>query len=103
MLETAQFLLILTAEAEHLVNVTIYLPPTSLGNFEKQLTDAICSDNFNESAKAWNAERTHIVQEVLESHLIPAAVKWTREYLREEVEDNLALKCSEELRSVSVF
>lgn len=98
MLETAQFLHILAAEADHLVTVSIYLPPAAFGNFEKQLTDAICSDNFNESAKTWNAERTRVVQEVLEQHLIPVAVKWTREYLREEVEDNLAHKCGEELR-----
>jgi len=72
-----------------------------LSNFEKQLTDAICSDNFTESAKEWNAERTRVVREVLEQHLIPAAVKWTRETLREEVEDTLAMKAAEQLRSVS--
>lgn len=100
MLESPQFLLILTAEAEHLVNVSIYLPPAAFGNFEKQLFDAICSDNFNESAKTWNAERTRIVQEVLELHLVPLAIKWTREYLRSEIEDNLARLCGENLRKV---
>ncbi|TFK29990.1 transcription elongation factor SPT6 [Coprinopsis marcescibilis] len=98
MMDSSQFLLILAAEAELLVNVSMFLPPHTLATFEKRISDAICSDSFSESAKAWNAERNRVVQEVLEQHLIPVGIKWTREWLREEVEDCLALKCGTQLR-----
>ncbi|KAF8964059.1 transcription elongation factor SPT6 [Flammula alnicola] len=99
MLDTAQFLHILAAESEHLITVSVFIPPEVKSTFERKLLDAFSSDNFSESAKAWNAERSRVVQEVIEQHLIPAGIKWTREYVREEVEDVLAVKCSDQLRS----
>lgn len=101
MLKSAQFLHILAAEAQHLVTVTVYILPDVKSDFERRLLDAFSSDNFSESAKAWNAERSLVVQEVIDQHLIPAGTKWTREYVREDAEDFLAHKCSETLRSVS--
>jgi transcription elongation factor SPT6 len=101
MLETPQFLHILAAEAEHLVTISVFIPSQVKANFERKLLDAFSSDSFTESAKAWNTERSRVVQEVLEQHLIPAGVKWTREYIREGVEDYLAAKCSDQLHSVS--
>jgi len=102
MLESAQFLHILAAEAQHLVTVSISIPPEAKSAFERKLLDAFSSDSFSEAAKSWNAERAQVVHEVLETQLIPAGVKWAREFLREEVEDHLAGRCSEQLRSVSV-
>lgn len=101
MLDSAQFLLILAAEAEHLVNVSISIPNPAISSFERRLNEAFASDNFSDSAKAWNVERSRVVQEVMELHLIPAGIKWTREYLREEVEDHIAAQCSIRLRAVS--
>ncbi|KAF5373643.1 hypothetical protein D9758_000608 [Tetrapyrgos nigripes] len=98
MLDTAQFLQIIRAEQELLVTVHIALPNDSKASFESRLYDALSSTSFSESAKAWNEERTRVVQEVLDQHLIPAAIKWTREYIREEVEDNLANHCGDLLR-----
>jgi transcription elongation factor SPT6 len=99
MMQSAQFLHILKAESEHLVTVNVFLPPEVRATFERKLVDAASSDNFTESATAWNNERSRVVQEVMEQHLIPAGIKWTREYIRDEVEDFLAIKCSEKLRS----
>lgn len=93
MLQSPQFLLILQAEAEHLVTVTISIPAAVKAEFERRLSDAFSSDNFSDSAKAWNAERLLVVHETLQQHLIPAGIKWTREYVREEVEDLLAFQC----------
>lgn len=101
LLETPQFLHILAAEAEHLVTISVFVPLEAKADFERKLLDAFSSDSFTESAKAWNAERSRVVQEVLDQHLIPAGVKWAREYIREEVEDYLAAKCSDQLHSVS--
>ena len=101
MLDSSQYLQILTAETEHLVTVSIFLPPAVRDTFEKGLTDAISSDDFrNIASRDWNMERSRVVSQVLEQHLVPVATKWTREYLREEVEDYLAYRCGEELRRV---
>ena len=41
-----------------------------------------------------------ISEETLEQHLVPVAVKWTREWIREEAEDYLARECAYTLREV---
>ncbi|KAH9951462.1 transcription elongation factor Spt6 [Amylocystis lapponica] len=98
MLQTAQFLNILAAESEHLVTVTVSLPPEAKSAFERRLNDAFASDSFSDTAKAWNEERSRVVQETLEQHLMPIGVKWTREWIREEAEDYLAEQCARTLR-----
>ena len=101
MLNSGQFLHILAAENEHLVTISIFIPQEVRSSFERKLLDAFSSDSFSDAAKAWNAERSLVVEEVIEQHLIPAGIKWTREFIREEVEDYLAERCSDRLRSVS--
>ncbi|KAG7092573.1 hypothetical protein E1B28_008921 [Marasmius oreades] len=98
MLESSQFLYILRAEQQHLVNVSVTLPSDAKSAFELRLNEAFASSSFSETAKAWNEERSRIVQEALEQHLLPAAVKWTREYIRETAEDFLATICSDRLK-----
>ena len=98
---TSQFLHILEAERENLVTVSLTIPPDAKLDLERKLTDAFSSDNFSEAAKAWNAERSLVIQETLEQHLIPAGVKWLREVLRDEVEDLVAKECGKRLRTVS--
>jgi len=100
MLESSQFLHILAAEAEHLANVIINLPTQAVNDFERRLNDAFASDSFSDAARAWNAERLRVVQDVIQQHLIPMGTKWTREYLREEAEDYLASRCASHLREV---
>ncbi|KIJ69294.1 hypothetical protein HYDPIDRAFT_172723 [Hydnomerulius pinastri MD-312] len=98
MLDSAQFLHILAAEAELLVNVSLFLTNEAKAKFERQLNDAFASDSYSDIAKSWNEERSRVVQEVLDHHLIPVGIKWTREWLREEVEDALAIHCGNKLR-----
>ena len=100
MLQSTQFLNILAAEAEHLVTVSIFLPKDVSQEIIHRLTEAFASDNFSDAAKAWNDERALIVQEVVEKQLLPLGVKWTKEYVREEVEDYLANRCAESLTYV---
>ncbi|EMD38273.1 hypothetical protein CERSUDRAFT_113442 [Gelatoporia subvermispora B] len=95
---SAQFLHILAAESEHLMTVSITLPAEVKAAFERRLNDAFASDSFSDTARAWNEERSRVVQETLEQHLIPIAIKWTREWLREEAEDYLAEQCAQSLR-----
>jgi transcription elongation factor SPT6 len=100
MLESVQFLHILGAESAHLITVSIYVPAEDKSMFEHKLNAAFTSDSFSDTAKAWNEERSLIVQETLDQHLIPIGVKWTREWLREEIEDYLATRCGQQLRAV---
>ena len=102
LLHTAQFLHILQAESQHLVTVTISLPADAKATFERGLNDAFASDSFSDNARAWNEERSRVVQEALEQHLIPIGIKWAREWIREEAEDYLADQCSQILRDVSL-
>ncbi|KAG6874201.1 hypothetical protein C0995_003747 [Termitomyces sp. Mi166 len=98
MLDSSQFLNILMAESELLITVSITLPSEVKSTFERRLNEAFASDSFSDAARAWNEERSRVVHEVLEQHLIPAGAKWTREYIREEVEDFLAGQCAIHLR-----
>ncbi|KZT70155.1 transcription elongation factor Spt6 [Daedalea quercina L-15889] len=98
MLHSAQFLHILQAESQHLVTVSITLPAEAKSAFERGLNDAFASDSFSDNARSWNEERSRVVQETLEQHLIPIGVKWAREWIREEAEDFLADQCSQILR-----
>lgn len=100
MLDSAQFLHILAAEAELLVTVSIYLTNEAKAKFERQLNDAFTSDSYSDIARSWNEERSRVVQEALEYHLIPIGTKWAREWLREEVEDALAIHCGNKLKEV---
>ncbi|KAJ7430704.1 transcription elongation factor SPT6 [Mycena galericulata] len=98
MLEGAQFLHMLNAESKNLITISINLPPETKSIFERRLIDALASDSFSESAKAWNEQGSLVVQEVLDQHLLPLGAKWIREYIREEVEDVLAGRVGTALR-----
>ena len=100
MLQSPQFLNILAAEVDHLVTVSITLSPEAKATFERKLNDAFASDSFSDTARAWNEERSRVVQEALEQHLLPVGVKWTREWIREEAEEALCKKCAGTLRHV---
>ncbi|KAJ6630875.1 transcription elongation factor SPT6 [Mycena sp. CBHHK59/15] len=98
MLDSSQFLFMLEADAKNLITISIYLPPDTKAAFERRLNDALASDSFSEAAKAWNEQGSLVVQEVMDHHLLPLGAKWTREYIREEVEDVLAARCGAALR-----
>jgi transcription elongation factor SPT6 len=100
MLDSSQYLLILRAERELMITTTISLSPEAKSTFERRLIDAISSDGFRESVRSWNEERVKVVQEAIEQHLIPVGVKWIREWIKDEVEENVALQCADTLREV---
>lgn len=93
----------MAAESEHLVHVSISLPIDVKQGIQHRLTEAFSSDSFSDAAKAWNDERSLVVQEAVEKHLLPSGAKWIREFLREEVEDNLARRCAVVLYEVRLL
>lgn len=102
-MDSPQFLNILAAETEHLITVSITIPHDAKASFERKLNEAFTSDSFSDAARAWNEERSRVVQDVLDQHLIPAGVKWAREYVREEAEDFLAGRCGLQLRKAGIY
>jgi transcription elongation factor SPT6 len=100
MLNDAQWLHILAAETDHLVAVSITLSTRAESSFRDALTRAFNSDGFSDVAQAWNYQRTQIIGEVIENHLYAVGVKYVREWLRDEVEERLATKCSQSLEHV---
>lgn len=95
---THKFLNILAAEANHFVTVSITMLDDEKSDLENDLATAFISDSFSDTVNAWNAERRRIIAETMDQHLMPHGAKWTREWLREEVEDLLARQCGETLR-----
>ncbi|KAG9097196.1 Transcription elongation factor spt6, partial [Ceratobasidium sp. 370] len=92
-----QYLHILAAESELLLNVTVSTSSVRLHEITTSLENAYASDSFSDSAKAWNEQRRAVIDEALKKHLIPQAVAWTKEWLRDEVEEHLAGKAAEQL------
>ena len=99
---THQFLNILAAEANHFVTVSITLSDDEKNDFKNELSSAFVSDSFSDTVNAWNAERRRVITETIDQHLLllPHRAKWTREWLREEVEDLLSRRCGDSLREV---
>jgi len=97
---THQFLNILAAEANHFVTVSITLSDDEKNDLENELSSAFVSDSFSDTVNAWNAERRRVISETIDQHLLPHGAKWTREWLREEVEDLLSRRCGDSLREV---
>ena len=91
--DSSQFLHILAAESEHLVTVAVELPAVILHEFESDLNRAFSSDSFGDTAKAWNDQRLQVIREAIEKHLVPVGIKWVREWLRDECQENLAKRC----------
>lgn len=89
----AQYLMILRAEEELLVNVTIKLDSQQALFFEKTLYENYASDETSEISKLWNYERQTIISQALESFLIPSAKLWVREWLREECWEFIGRAC----------
>ncbi|KZO97710.1 hypothetical protein CALVIDRAFT_535812 [Calocera viscosa TUFC12733] len=91
------FLQVLAAEQAGLLTVDISLPPHVLSDLQNDLYKAYASDRFSEVALAWNEQRRQVVEEALRKHLIPCGVRWIREWLRDEEEDNMAEAITEML------
>ncbi|KAI0754325.1 Holliday-junction resolvase-like of SPT6-domain-containing protein [Daedaleopsis nitida] len=97
MLQSPQLPNILAAKAQHLVTIFITLQADAQATFGRRLNDTFASNNFSDVARACNEERSLVIQETLEQHLLPVGVKWTREWISEEAEEYLAWQCAQTL------
>ena len=90
-----QFLQIIAAEAEGLVNCLAYIDAED--EFRSDVGKCIINDYVNDYAKAWNEERQKIAIIVLETLLFPYLVKWLKETLAAKATDYILTECSKNL------
>lgn len=96
-----QFLHMLKAEEEGLINIVIEVMDTEVQQFTGTLVRCVRSMDYGEISSAWNELREEICQDVVQNHLVPAAAKWVKEHLRGKAEEFVAERCRMELEFVS--
>lgn len=89
----AQYLMILRAEEELLVNVHVRLDPRAEADFERRLYESFASEGASEASKLWNFERRTIIEQAVKGFLFPTAKLWLREWLREECWEFIGRAC----------
>lgn len=99
--DSPQFLHMLKAEEEGLIEITIEVGEMEVQQFSGTLVRCVRSNDYGEIATAWNTLRQEVCEGVVEKHLIPAAGRWAREHMRSEAEEFVAERCRMELEFVS--
>lgn len=97
---SAQFLQILSAEAEGLVTCTVVLPAAAADKLIADLCKMYKSDYSSAIAEAWNEVREEIIRSAVKDHLAPGAETWARNLLQEEEEDFVGKQCAAKLDQV---
>ncbi|GAA5884951.1 hypothetical protein JCM3774_000862 [Rhodotorula dairenensis] len=96
-LRSPQWLQILAAEAEGLVQAEVVLPQQAEERFLGDLQRIYLSDFSSTIADEWNAMRTRILQKTVKEHLLPQASLWARNMLKEEAEEVVGNACRSKL------
>ena len=91
----------LKAEEEGLITINIEVMETEIQQFTGTLIRCVRSMDYGEISTAWNQLREEVCQDVVRNHLVPAAARWVKEYLRGEAEEFVAERCRMELEFVS--
>ena len=98
---TPQFLQMLQAEQEGLLNIVIEVPDPQIQQFAGTMVRCVRSMDYGEVSTAWNELREAICYDVVRTYLVPSAAKWVKEHLRGEAEEFVAERCRMELEFVS--
>lgn len=97
----AQWLQILKAETDLLVNVKIDLPESTLKGLVARLFTNYNGEGTSEASKRWNEVRREIVEQAVTNYLIPNAKNWIKEWLKEECTDVITKNAETNLIRVS--
>lgn len=97
LVHSAQFLQILAAECEGLVQIDIHVQKESLRKLTQEFYNVYLSDLTSADATAWNKIREEVIMEMLQQHLLPLGARWTREWLKEVEEDFICARCAARL------
>lgn len=99
--QSSQYLQIMAAEQELLVNVQVHLHPKNDHTFKTDMVETYKSDFTSELATSWNDLREEVLLHAIEHMLLPDAARWAKNYLKDEAEEYVAQRCAEELEEVS--
>lgn len=99
--QTPQFLHMLQAEEEGLIDIVINASDEQIASFADTLVRCCQNDAYGDISKEWNALREGICQDLTRRLLVPMGAKWLREHLRGQAEDFVAELCRRELEYVS--
>lgn len=97
MTKSSQFLQILAAESEGLVNVDVHIEKEALRKLTQEFYNVYLSDLTSADATAWNKIREEVIMEMLQNHMLPLGARWTREWLKEVEEDFVCAICAARL------
>ena len=100
--ESPQFLHMLKAEEEGLIEISIDIMDQDVESFVDPLKRCCRSGEVGDVAVAWNELREQICQDVVRKYCVPAAARWVKEHLRLEAEEYIAERCRMELEFVSI-
>jgi hypothetical protein len=89
------------AEADGLLMLEIFLHEDTVGAFEDELGRCWESSDSEPLPEVWNKIRHEIVQDAIHTMLIPAAITWLRDELKQRADDIVAERCQKELENVS--
>jgi transcriptional accessory protein Tex/SPT6 len=91
------------AEQDGLLMLEIFLHDDTISAFEDELGRCWESADSEPHPEVWNKLRHEIVQEAIHGWLIPAAVTWLRDDLKQRADDIVAERCQKELENVSLW
>jgi len=94
---SAQYLQIIAAEQELLVDVQVHLNPQTDHDFKTELISMFKSEDPSDETAKWNELREEILMYAIEHMLLPDAARWAKNYLKDEAEEFVAQKCADEL------
>lgn len=98
--ESTQFLSILSAEREDLITVSIGFHVEVYEEIVDTIHSACKNDGISDVVDGWNEFTREAIFEAFSQFLMPSAIKYTREWLREKQEDYLAHRCTQALSEV---
>lgn len=92
-----QFLMMLQAESDNLVNIEVELPEEVQKDFEDHLYQAFDSEGLSEISQRWNTLRRDVIKMALNESLVNCGRIWVREWLKEECSEWLCRTCESAL------
>lgn len=98
--DSPQFLHMLQAEEEGLIDISIELSEEMLASFADALIRCCRSNAYGEASQQWNAIREEVCWDLVRRLLVPMGQKWLRDQLRGEAETYVGEGCRAELEFV---
>lgn len=91
----------MAAEQEGLVTVDIHILKDPFTRLTQEFYNIYLNDSSSVLGKAWDKLREQIIVETLQHFLVPLCSRWIRDWLKEEEEEWVAIRCAAKLEEVN--